>query len=113
MIVRHQPDNLATLADHDLRIKGKPGCQFGAELRPRDRLPDHEGARRADVDRIEVLQLFGERGRSEGSLTTDVDPSQENDECHEFSLLLLGSILIHSAGQKTDPPASCLPNTVN
>ena len=85
MILRHQPDNLATLADHDLRIKGKPGCQFGAELRPGDRLPDHEGARRADVDRIEVLQLFGERGRPEGSVTTDVDPSQKNDECHQVT----------------------------
>ena len=84
MIPRHQPDNLAPLADHDLRIEGKPGDQLGAELRLGDRLPDHEGARRADVDRIEVLQLIGERGRSEGPVTTDVDPSQKNHERHEF-----------------------------
>src|SRR5712691_6155990 len=56
-ILRHQPDNLAARADHDLGIKGKPACQFGAELRPGDGPPDHEGARRADVDGIEVLQL--------------------------------------------------------
>jgi hypothetical protein len=87
MIVRHQPDNLAALADHDLGIKGKPACQFGAELRPCDRPADHEGARRADVDGIEVLQLFRESGRSEGPVTTDVDSSQENHECHEFLLL--------------------------
>ena len=84
MILRHQPDNLAALADHDLGIKGKPACQFGAELRPGDWPPDHEGARRADVDGIEVLQLFGERGRSEGPVTADVDPSQKNHECHAF-----------------------------
>ena len=84
MILRHQPDNLAPLADHDLRIKGKPGYQFGAELRSGDRLSDHEGSRRPDVDRIEMFQLFGERGRSEGPVTTDVDPSQKNHEGHEF-----------------------------
>src|SRR4026208_1085016 len=84
MIVRHQPDNLATLADHDLRIKGKPGCQFGAELRPGHRLSDHEGARRADVHGIEVRQLTGDRGRSEGLVPADVDPSQKNHECHDY-----------------------------
>jgi hypothetical protein len=98
MIVRHQPDNLAALANHDLRIKGQPGCQFGTELRLGDRLPDHEGTRRADVDRIEVLQVFGERGRSEGPVTADVDPSQKSDECHEF-LPLLGPLDPDPAGR--------------
>ncbi|HEU4505209.1 MAG TPA: hypothetical protein VFR79_10275, partial [Nitrospira sp.] len=84
MILRHQPDNLATLADHDLDIKRKLACQFGAEMFPGDWLPDHEGARRADVDGIEVLQLFGKRGRSEDPVTADVDPPQKNHECHEF-----------------------------
>src|SRR3972149_2604717 len=46
--------------------------------------PDHDRACRADVDGIEVLQVFGERGRSEGPMTADVDPSQKNHECHEF-----------------------------
>jgi hypothetical protein len=64
MILRHHPDNLAALTDRDLGIKGKPARQFGAELRPGDWLPDHKGARRADVDSIEVFQSFGERGRS-------------------------------------------------
>jgi hypothetical protein len=85
MILRHQPDDLATLADHDLRIEGKLGDQLGAELRRGDWTPDHKSARRADVDHIEVFQLFGERGRSEGPVTTDVDPSQKNHEGHEFS----------------------------
>ena len=76
--------NLAALADHDLGIKGKTTCQFGAELRLGDWPPDHEGARRADVDGIEVLQLFGEHGRSEVPVTADVDPSQKNHECHAF-----------------------------
>src|SRR5712692_9826919 len=37
-----------------------------------------------DVVNIEVLQLFGEGGRSEGPVTTDVDSSQKNDECQRF-----------------------------
>jgi hypothetical protein len=98
MILGHQPDNLAALADHDLGIKGKPACQFGAEFRPGDRPPDHEGACRADVDGIEVLQLFGERGRSEGPVTADVDPSQKYNECHAFPPAGAARKPIHSAG---------------
>jgi hypothetical protein len=75
MILRQQPDNLAAFADHDLCIKGKPSCEFGAELRPYDWPPDDEGARRADVDGIEVLQLFRQRGWSERPVTADVDAS--------------------------------------
>src|SRR6266446_6462939 len=82
MFLRHQPDNLAALTDDDLGIKGKPARQFGPESRPGDWPPDHEGARRADVDGIEVLQLFSQRGRPEGSVAADVDPSQKNHECH-------------------------------
>jgi hypothetical protein len=112
MIPRHQPENLAALADHDLGIKGKPACQFGAKLRRPDPPPDHERARRADVDGIEVLQLSDERGWSEGSLTSDVDPSQKNHECHRF---LLPALLddLHPAGGKTDPRASCPPKAPN
>src|SRR6266542_4467799 len=65
-------------------IEWKTACQFGTELRPGDWPPDHEGARRADVDGIEVPQLFGKHGRSEGPVTADVDPPQKNHECHAF-----------------------------
>jgi len=71
-------------------------------------LPDHEGARRTDVDRIKVLQLFGERRRSEGPVTTDIDSSQKNHQCHEFSPL--PGPLGPRGRPKVDPPASCLPN---
>lgn len=39
---------------------------------------------RKEIYGIEVLQLFGKRGRSEGPVTADVDPPQKNHECHEF-----------------------------
>jgi hypothetical protein len=87
-MLRHHPDNLAALADHDLRLKRKAGRQFGAELCTGDRLPENDSAGRADVDRIEVLQLCGEHGGSEGPVATDIDPSQEDDECHEFPRVL-------------------------
>jgi hypothetical protein len=86
---------------------GKPACQFGAELRPGDWPPDHEGACRADVDGIEVLQLFGERGRSEGSVTTDFDPSQKSHECHAFPAAGPARKLIHSVGRKLIHRPSC------
>jgi hypothetical protein len=54
-------------------------------LRPRDRPPNHERPRRANVDDVEVPELFGERGRPENPVTTDVDASQQDDECHGFS----------------------------
>jgi hypothetical protein len=60
---------------------------IGAELGPGDWPPDHEGARRADADGIEVFQLFGERCRPEGPVTADVDSSQKNHECHAFPLV--------------------------
>jgi hypothetical protein len=82
MVLRHQPDNLASLADHDPGIKWKPARQFGAEMRPDHWPPDHERARRADADGIEVLELTGERRRSEGPVTAHVHPSQKNHECH-------------------------------
>jgi len=101
MIVRDQPDNLPALTDHDLGIKGKPAHQFGAELRPRDRLPDHEGARCTDADGIQVLQLFGERGRAEGPVTTDVESSQKNHECHESPPAGAARNLIHRSSAVT------------
>jgi hypothetical protein len=73
MTMRHQPENVSAAADHDLGVEGKPSCQLGAQLRLRDRLPDHEGARRADVDDIKVCQFLREHGRPEGSVTADVD----------------------------------------
>ena len=82
MIPRHQRDNLPALANHDLGIKWKPACKFRTELCSGDWPPDHEGARRADVDDIEVLQLFGEGGRSEGPVTADVHAPEKNHECH-------------------------------
>jgi hypothetical protein len=57
---------------------------FGAELCPRDRPADHERSRRADLDGIEVLQLFSERRRSERPVTANVDASQKNHRRHAF-----------------------------
>jgi hypothetical protein len=82
MIVRRQPDNLSALADQDLGSKRQAASQLGPELRPRDRLSDHEGAGRTDVYDIEMLQLCGQGTWSEGPVTSDVHPSQKYHECH-------------------------------
>ena len=81
MILRHQPDDLATPADRRSRPR-LLRCQFGAELRGGDW--PREGACRTDVG-VEVLQLLDEHGGSEGPVTADVDSSQKNHKCHAFS----------------------------
>jgi len=81
-VVRHEPHDLPAVAEHDLGIERKPAGEFNAQLRAADWLPDHKGAGCADVDGVEMLQLFGERRRSKGSVTADVDPPQKNHECH-------------------------------
>jgi hypothetical protein len=96
-VVRHQPDDLPTLADHDLGIEGKPTCDFNAQLRTADGLPDHEGTRRANIDGIEVLQLFGERSRSEGSVTADVEAPHKTTSA--TSCLLLAPLKRRSVGR--------------
>lgn len=84
-ILRHEPDDLAALADHDLAIKGKPACQFLKEFCSLNGTPDHERARRTDVDGIEVFQLFGECRRSEGPVPANVNPFQKNNDCQALS----------------------------
>ena len=85
-ILRQQPDNLAALADHDLGVEGKPALDFSPQLGAADGLADDKGARRPDVDRTEVAQLLRQRGRSEGSVTADIEAPQKNDECHQTQL---------------------------
>src|SRR5688500_5471520 len=87
MIVRHQLDNLAASADHDLGIKGKPACKFSEECHPSYKPHEHEGASRADINNIEMVQLVDERTRSEAPVAANVHPSQQNHERHEFLLL--------------------------
>lgn len=86
MIPGHQPDYFPVRADHDLCIKGKPVCEFGAELCPGNSLPNNKGAGRANADGIEVLQPLGELGRLKGPVTPDVGSSQQNHECHGYPL---------------------------
>jgi hypothetical protein len=73
MPLRHQADYLPTFTDDDFSIEGKSSRQFGAELHPRNRIPDHECAGRAYVHGTEVLQFIGERLWPEGSVTADID----------------------------------------
>ena len=94
-----RPSQIAICASN-----GTLACQFSAELGPGDRPPNHEGARRADVDGIEVLQSFGERTWPEGPVTADVHASQKNHECHEPLLSSAGSSNNeHQPGRPREP----------
>ena len=81
-VAGHQAGDVPPLADDDVRIERKPAFEFKAQLRAADGLPDHEGTCRADVDGVEMRQLFGEPGRSEGPVTAYVHAPQQYHECH-------------------------------
>jgi len=100
-VVRQQPDNFSALANHDFGIEGKPAFDIDKQLRSPDWLPDYKGARRSDVDGIKVLQLLREHSGSKGSVTTDVDTSQKNDECH-LSVLLSAQRSASAAGAQRE-----------
>jgi hypothetical protein len=81
-VLRHQILNFAALANNDLGDKRKFACHFGACLDLGHWLPNDECTRRANVDGTEVLQSFGQLGRSESPVATDVNSSQKNNEGH-------------------------------
>jgi hypothetical protein len=84
-VVRQEPEYLPALTDRDHNIKGEPAFDFKPQLRTAHRPTNHEGTCRADVDGIEVLKLFGQRSRSEGPVTADVEAPEKNHERHELS----------------------------
>jgi hypothetical protein len=84
MVVRQRPENLPGVTDDDLGLERKPSCDFKAQSRSADWPSDHKGTGRADVDGIEMLQLCGESGRSEASVTANVETAQEHDERHSL-----------------------------
>ena len=82
-VLRHQVENLLALADDYFSIKRKSAHHFRTESRSGNRLPNNKGTRRANVDGIELLELFCENRRSEGLVTADVHASQKDHECQK------------------------------
>src|SRR5262245_43371723 len=82
-VLSEQSVDPAARANHDGGFEWQPSCQLNAQSPLRDRLPDDEGTRRADVDGVQMLQLFREPGRPEGSVPANVDAAQKNDVAHD------------------------------
>jgi hypothetical protein len=74
-ILRDETRNVAALANNDLGDKRKFAGHFGACLCLDHLPPKDERARRADIDRTQVLQCFGQFGRSESPVAADVNTS--------------------------------------
>jgi hypothetical protein len=68
------------MTNDDFGVERKPSADFSAQLGTANTLPDDERACRPNVDDIEASKLFGKLGRSEGSVTADVESPQENNE---------------------------------
>jgi hypothetical protein len=84
--LRNQIRNVAALANNDLGDKREFACHFGACLGLGHWLPNDQRARRANIDGTQVLQRFGQLGRSESPVATDVDASQKNNKRHLIRL---------------------------
>jgi hypothetical protein len=48
-------------------------------------VPNDQGARGPNIDGTQMLQCYGELGRSEGPVAPDINPSQKNCERHSIS----------------------------
>ena len=61
-ILRNQTRNVSALANNDLGDERKIACHFGACLGLGHGLTNYQRTRRADVDRTQVFQCFGQLG---------------------------------------------------
>jgi hypothetical protein len=77
-----QPGDVARAANDDLRHERQPALELLPQSRLADALPDHKRTRRADVDGVEVRELFREDAWPERPMTADVHAPQEHHECH-------------------------------
>ena len=84
-IAGQQIEDLVSVADHNLGVERQPPRDLRSQISAADALPDHQSAGRADVDRVEMLQLRGENLRPELPMTSDVQAAQKNDERHTYS----------------------------
>jgi hypothetical protein len=74
-VARRKSDDLSARADYGLGFERQSRRNFTAQLLAAHGLADHERTRCADIDGIEVLQLFGQRSGPKGLMTADVDAS--------------------------------------
>jgi hypothetical protein len=85
-ILRNETRHVAAPANNDLGGKWKFACHCGACLSLSNWSPKDQRARRANIDGAQVLQRFGQLGRPERPVTSDVHPPQKNNECHSIPL---------------------------
>jgi hypothetical protein len=78
-------EKLATSADDDFGLEWQSALEFRPKLALANGSANDKGSRRTNVDYVVALQLLGQDGRPDGFVSTDVDPSQENNECHRVS----------------------------
>ena len=69
--------------EHDISSKGKRPRQCRPEFAPRAGAPHDERARRSDIHHLEAAQRVREEARAKSSVTTDIHPSEKNNERHE------------------------------
>jgi hypothetical protein len=69
--------------EHDIGSSGKRPRQRRPESAPCAGAPHDERAGRSDIHHLEAAQRVREEARAKASVTTDIHPSEKNNERHE------------------------------
>ena len=81
-IFRLHTDQIASFADHDLRLKRQPAKQLRPELRSRSRLTNDKRSSGTNIDDVVTAQLLCEEARAKSLVPPDIDRPEKNDESH-------------------------------
>ena len=87
-ILRHKPDNVAAMADHDVGIKRKPARHLYAELSPADCFPDHQGAGRTDIHELAGASIARPAASDKGPVPTSLTPLKNTTRAMRLLRLL-------------------------
>jgi hypothetical protein len=84
-ILHFQLDKIAAVAERNFHFKLQLPTQFSKELGTRPRFSNDKSARSADIHNIIGTQFCCQHAWAERPVTSNVDPSQENNERHSPS----------------------------
>ena len=81
--IRHlQAQKVTPVAQRNVRFEGQLADQGSPKLCTRPWLTNNKGARRSYVYNIIVAQFPGEGAGAKGSVSANIDASEEDDESH-------------------------------
>ena len=87
-MLRFQTDEIAAVAEHDVRFEWQLPEQFSAELCSRSRFANDKRARSTHIHDIIVAQFLCEDAWAKRPVPANIDTPEENNESHTVPKLL-------------------------